>query len=133
MELSIDTASDLASLALSREGEVAHERSWHCRRNHTVELLPAIDAMLAEAGIGKGDLTAVFVSIGPGMYTGLRVGVSIGKGLARALRSADGGYRAIGAGCVPGIASSTATSWRCIGPGEGISRGVCIGKGLGGR
>ena len=55
MELSIDTASDLASLVLSREGEVAHERSWQCRRNHTVEVLPAIDAMLGEARVGKGD------------------------------------------------------------------------------
>jgi tRNA threonylcarbamoyladenosine biosynthesis protein TsaB len=85
VELSIDTASDLASLALSREGAVVHERSWHCRRNHTVELLPAIDAMLREADVEKGDLSAAFVCIGPGMYTGLRVGVSIGKGLARAL------------------------------------------------
>ena len=46
MELSIDTASDLASIALSREGRVEAERSWRCDRNHTVELLPAIDTLL---------------------------------------------------------------------------------------
>jgi tRNA threonylcarbamoyladenosine biosynthesis protein TsaB len=85
MELSIDTASDIASIALSREGVVVREESWRCHRNHTVEVLPSIDRLLGETGVAKGDLAAVFVSTGPGMYTGLRVGISIGKGLARAL------------------------------------------------
>jgi tRNA threonylcarbamoyladenosine biosynthesis protein TsaB len=85
MELSIDTASDLASIALSRDGEVVAERAWQCRRNHTVELLPAIDGLLTDENVAKRDLTAVFVSTGPGLYTGLRVGIAIAKGLARAL------------------------------------------------
>lgn len=85
LQLSIDTASDMASIAFSREGEVVAERAWPCRRNHTVELLPAIDAMLREQGVVNSDLTAIFVSTGPGMYTGLRVGISIGQGMARAL------------------------------------------------
>jgi tRNA threonylcarbamoyladenosine biosynthesis protein TsaB len=92
-QLSIDTASDLASIALSQEGVVFAERSWQCRRNHTVELLAGIDGLLREAGVEagasnyqkEGGLAAVFVSIGPGMYTGLRVGISIGQGLARGL------------------------------------------------
>jgi tRNA threonylcarbamoyl adenosine modification protein YeaZ len=84
LELSIDTASENASIALSRGGEVIAESTWQCRRNHTVELLPAIEALLAPAGAAKGDLTAVFVCIGPGMYTGLRVGIATAKGLARA-------------------------------------------------
>ena len=85
MELSIDTASELASVALSREGRVEAETAWRCQRNHTVELLPAIDKLLADTGVEKTDLTAVFVSLGPGMYTGLRVGISIAQGLARGL------------------------------------------------
>jgi len=85
MEISIDTASELASIALSREGRVEAEHSWRCERNHTVELLPAIDKLLADAGVRQSDLTAVFVSLGPGMYTGLRVGISVAQGLARAL------------------------------------------------
>ena len=85
MELSIDTASDLASLALSREGVVLHDVSWQCARNHTVELLPAIDRLLTGAGAARGDLAAVFVTTGPGMYTGLRVGIATAKGLARGL------------------------------------------------
>lgn len=85
MELSIDTASDLASVALSREGAVVDEITWKCVRNHTVELLPAIDRLLTRGNVGKADLTAVFVTTGPGMYTGLRVGIATAKGLARAL------------------------------------------------
>jgi tRNA threonylcarbamoyladenosine biosynthesis protein TsaB len=85
MELSIDTASEVASIALSREGVAVFEKSWRCERNHTVEVLPAIDRLLAEAGVAKDGLTAVFVSTGPGMYTGLRVGIAIAKGIARAI------------------------------------------------
>ncbi len=83
-ELSIDTASSLASVALSRGGEVFAESTWRCQRNHSVELLPAIDRLLADVSQSASDLTAVFVSVGPGMYTGLRVGVATAQGLARA-------------------------------------------------
>ena len=86
MQLSIDTASEIASVALSREGALEAEVSWRCRRNHTVELLSTIDRLLAQMGATKEDLAAVFVCTGPGMYTGLRVGVSTAQGLAYALR-----------------------------------------------
>jgi tRNA threonylcarbamoyladenosine biosynthesis protein TsaB len=84
-ELSIDTASEMASVALSKEGALIAEVTWRCRRNHTVELLPTIDRLLAHMNVAKSDLTAIFVCTGPGMYTGLRVGVTIAKGLAHAL------------------------------------------------
>jgi len=86
MELSIDTASEMASLAVSREGVLQAEITWRCRRNHTAELLPTIERLLAQAGTSKAELTAVFVCTGPGMYTGLRVGVSTAQGLAYALK-----------------------------------------------
>ncbi|MBI2912313.1 MAG: tRNA (adenosine(37)-N6)-threonylcarbamoyltransferase complex dimerization subunit type 1 TsaB [Chloroflexi bacterium] len=82
MELSIDTASEMASVALSRQGSLLAEITWRCRRNHTVELLPTVERLLSQAGVGKDELQAVFVCVGPGMYTGLRVGVSTAKGLA---------------------------------------------------
>ena len=85
MELSIDTASEMASIALSDRGTLISELTWHCRRNHSVELLPAIDHLLTTAGAGVDRLTALFVCTGPGMYTGLRVGISIAKGLAAGL------------------------------------------------
>jgi len=52
---------------------------------HGRELLPAIDAIVAEAGIAKSDIGAVAVSVGPGSYTGLRIGVTAAKTLAWAL------------------------------------------------
>src|SRR3990170_6183692 len=76
----------MASLALSREAVLQAEVTWRCRRNHTVELLPTIGRLLAQAGTTKGDLKAVFVCTGPGMYSGLRVGVSTAQGLAYALK-----------------------------------------------
>jgi tRNA threonylcarbamoyladenosine biosynthesis protein TsaB len=85
MELSIDTASELASVALSQEGALVAEMTWRCRRNHSVELLPTVDQLLAHSGTTKDDVSAVFVCTGPGMYTGLRVGVTVAKGLAHAL------------------------------------------------
>jgi tRNA threonylcarbamoyladenosine biosynthesis protein TsaB len=84
-ELSIDTASEMASVALSREGRLIAEVTWLCKRNHTVELLPTVDRLLAHMTVAKADLTALFVCTGPGMYTGLRVGVTIAKALAHAL------------------------------------------------
>jgi tRNA threonylcarbamoyladenosine biosynthesis protein TsaB len=86
VELAIDTASELVSIGLSREGQLMAEITWLCRRNHTVELLPSIERLLAQGSVGKGDLSAIFVCLGPGTYTGLRVGISTVQGLAYALR-----------------------------------------------
>jgi len=85
VELSIDTASDWASIAVSDEGRLAGEVTWRCERQHSVRLLPAVDGLLARLSIDKRDLRAVFVCTGPGGYAGLRVGVSTAKGLAFAL------------------------------------------------
>ena len=85
LELAIDTASDMASVALSREGAPEVELTWRCPRNHSRELLPGVEHLLRRSGVDKGELTAVFVCIGPGSYTGLRVGIASAKGLAFAL------------------------------------------------
>jgi tRNA threonylcarbamoyladenosine biosynthesis protein TsaB len=85
MELSIDTAGDWASVALSEEGRVKVELTWHCPRAHSVELLPTVEALLARASATKDDISALFVCKGPGGYAGLRAGVSTAKGLAYVL------------------------------------------------
>ena len=85
MELSIDTVSSMASVALSREGKVVAEQSWLCKRRHTAELLPTIDSLIGRLGSEPSELRAVFVCIGPGLYSGLRVGISSGQGLAYSL------------------------------------------------
>jgi len=85
MELSIDTCSDVASIALTREGVLEAEQTWRCPRDHSRQLLPAVDALLARQGVSKADLTAICVSLGPGSYAGIRAGMSVAKGLAFAL------------------------------------------------
>jgi len=85
VELSIDTASDWASVAFSREGRPAAEITWRCYRQHSTQLMPTAERLLSRLGADKSELSAVFVCIGPGGYAGLRVGVSTAKGLAFAL------------------------------------------------
>ena len=85
LELSLDTTSDIATIALSSEGRLLAELTWHCGREHSRQLLPAVDGLLARQSASKDELTAVFVCIGRGAYAGLRAGVSTAKGLAFAL------------------------------------------------
>lgn len=85
LELSIDTCSDNATIALSREGSLLVELTWHIGREHSRQLLPAIDGLLSRLSASKDDLTALFVAKGPGGYAGVRAGVSTAKGLAYGL------------------------------------------------
>ena len=85
MELAIDTSSDFASIALSHEGELMTELTWHSGKNHTVELVPNIARILNQLNIPFKSLSAIFVAKGPGSFNGLRVGISTAKGLAFAL------------------------------------------------
>ncbi len=82
--LALDTATRAISLALAAEHTVLAEATWLTRNNHTVELAPAVERMLAEAGLATRDLTAIAVAIGPGSFTGVRIGLAFAKGLALA-------------------------------------------------
>jgi tRNA threonylcarbamoyladenosine biosynthesis protein TsaB len=84
MLLAIDTATQNLSLALHDGGEVLFEQTWRSLNQHTIELAPAVEAALRR--LGGESLSAVAVAIGPGTYTGLRVGVSFAKALAAARR-----------------------------------------------
>jgi tRNA threonylcarbamoyl adenosine modification protein YeaZ len=85
LTLAIDTAGDLAGIALSEASILVSETTWRTRQNHSRELLPRLEWLLAQAGRSKDDLAAVCVCLGPGSYAGLRVGLSTGKALAYAL------------------------------------------------
>jgi len=85
VELSIDTASDWASVALSQEGCLKGEVTWRCYREHSTQLMPMVETLLSRLRVDKSELAAVFVCTGPGSYAALRVGVSTAKGLAFAL------------------------------------------------
>lgn len=79
--LAMDTATDQAGVAIVGQGTIS-ERSWPAGRQQTVALLPVIVEMLSDIGRTLADLDAVAVTIGPGSFTGLRVGLSIAKGIA---------------------------------------------------
>ncbi len=85
MLLALDTSTRQAGIALySSERGLLAETTWHSANRHTEELLPAVDHLLAQAGLAARDLTAVGVALGPGSFTGLRVGLAAAKGLALA-------------------------------------------------
>lgn len=84
MLLAIDTATRIMSLALHDGHTLLAEETWHTANNHTAELAPAIRGLLARCEVTLDDVTALAVSIGPGSFTGLRIGVALAKGLALA-------------------------------------------------
>jgi tRNA threonylcarbamoyladenosine biosynthesis protein TsaB len=84
--LHLETATHLCSVALSRDGVVLAIRDHTSTGfSHAEKLNVFIDEVLKEAGVVMKDLAAVAVGIGPGSYTGLRIGLSAAKGLCYAL------------------------------------------------
>lgn len=80
--LAIDTATDTASIGILCNDALLSEEYWTTRRRHTVQLAPRVSRMLEEHGLYPGDLGGIAVAVGPGSYTGLRIGLSLAKGLA---------------------------------------------------
>ena len=85
MLLAIDTSTGIASVALYN-GEVVAEHTWHAGKNHSVELLPTVQAMMAQAHVTPKDLTGVAAATGPGSFNGLRVGLASAKLLSYTLQ-----------------------------------------------
>ena len=87
MIVSLDAASTDLSIALvAPDGTVLAEDSWTSALRQSAELLPRLLVLLADAGRSIGDASLVAVGTGPGSFTGLRVGMAVGKGLALSLR-----------------------------------------------
>ena len=84
MLLAIDTATHLAGIALHDAHGSRGMIQWRTARNHTVELLPNIVALLAQTDVSARGVHAIVVANGPGSYTGLRIGLSVAKGFCLA-------------------------------------------------
>lgn len=82
MLLAIDTATTRASVALHDGHTLRDEFTWEAVRKHTVTLAPHIRQILAASDVTAQALTALAVCIGPGSYTGVRIGVAVAQGLA---------------------------------------------------
>jgi tRNA threonylcarbamoyl adenosine modification protein YeaZ len=84
--LAIDGASTDLSIALADAGgEAIGDDSWTSAQRQSAELLPRILDLLASAGRNLAEVTGLAIGTGPGSFTGLRVALSLGKGLAFAL------------------------------------------------
>ena len=78
--LAFDTATDVATSALVSDGEVVGERT-----SRAVTVLEDLDALLRQAGARTRELEGLAVGIGPGSFTGIRIGLATARGLALAL------------------------------------------------
>ena len=84
--LGIETSGRTGSIAVARDGELLSERSLSASgRRHARTLIPEIGELLASLGLTLGQIDAIAVSLGPGSFTGLRVGAVCAKTLAYAL------------------------------------------------
>ncbi len=79
--LCIETGTDICSVGIARDGELTSLRESDQGRDHAKHLGLFVDELLRETGIAPDELDAVAVGMGPGSYTGLRIGVSFAKGL----------------------------------------------------
>lgn len=83
--LHIDTATEHASVCISRDNELLHELHSPDQKNHASFIQTAINELIGITHVSLKDIDAIAVSAGPGSYTGLRVGMSTAKGLCYAL------------------------------------------------
>jgi tRNA threonylcarbamoyladenosine biosynthesis protein TsaB len=82
LSLAFDTSTRWGRFALARDDQVLVYRPLNVSGSYADALLPVIEDMLNEAGHRKEDLAAVGVTVGPGSFTGVRIGVATAKGLA---------------------------------------------------
>jgi tRNA threonylcarbamoyladenosine biosynthesis protein TsaB len=90
--LAFDTATDRATSALVDDGEVLGERV-----SRAATLLADVDALVRQAGAHPRDVTGLAVGIGPGSFTGIRIGLAVARGLALALDVAVAGVSTLDA------------------------------------
>ena len=82
--LAIDTSTMAGSIALVEKNTLKGEVNIHCHLTHSKRLLPSIDFLLTNLGITLDQIDTIGVAVGPGSFTGLRIGISTVKGLASA-------------------------------------------------
>jgi len=111
--LAIETSSRVGSLALALGGELLVVQEFRRNLRHVAQLLPATERATGQLGWRAEDLDQVYVSAGPGSFTGLRIGITVAKTLAMAC-----GARIVAVGSMEVIASNA--------PGGAINVGVVL-------
>ncbi|MFO7761869.1 MAG: tRNA (adenosine(37)-N6)-threonylcarbamoyltransferase complex dimerization subunit type 1 TsaB [Thermodesulfobacteriota bacterium] len=82
--LALENSGMCGSVALTCSSFCIGEYSLQSRRTHSKRLLPTVQRLMEDAGVSWQDMDGIAVSIGPGSFTGLRIGLSAAKGLATA-------------------------------------------------
>lgn len=82
--LAIDSATPVAGVALLNDNKLIREDFVNFKKTHSETLMPMVDKILRDCEIEIKDLAAIAVTIGPGSFTGLRIGLAAAKGLSLA-------------------------------------------------
>jgi tRNA threonylcarbamoyladenosine biosynthesis protein TsaB len=102
--LSASTSSPRGTVAIALDGAIVARVAYDGGTSHAERIFTAIDGAMAQAGVARGDLTALACDVGPGSFTGVRVGVASLKGIAVAL-----GLPVVGVGALEAMAFAAAT------------------------
>lgn len=84
--LNIDSSTEVASVSMAKDGIIISALSNNIQKDHAVFIHTAIEKLTIQSGISLVSMDAIAVTIGPGSYTGLRVGLAAAKGLSYALK-----------------------------------------------
>ena len=83
--LCVDSSSQAATAALMCDGELLSEYTQNQKKTHSVKMLPMIEKMIEDVGMELSDVDYFACGIGPGSFTGLRIGVATMRGFAKTL------------------------------------------------
>ncbi|MCL2640975.1 MAG: tRNA (adenosine(37)-N6)-threonylcarbamoyltransferase complex dimerization subunit type 1 TsaB [Phycisphaerales bacterium] len=103
--VAIETSGRQGSVVVALGERIIGERVLSPTLRHAVELMPAIEAMVAEAGWEAKEIEQVYLSLGPGSFTGLRIAVAVARGFAQAI-----GCRVVGVPSLDVIAANAAAT-----------------------
>ncbi len=84
--LTIDTTTKVTALSLAEDGKLMAEGFLHTTKNHSERLIPMLDQLMKTANWELKELSLIGVVRGPGSFTGIRIGIATGQGLAQVLR-----------------------------------------------
>lgn len=85
--LAIETSGSIGSIAIGQGSEIIESRTFDTPRNHAAEFLPTVQNLCLQHSILPQNIGYIYVSIGPGSFTGLRIGITVARTMALAVGS----------------------------------------------